>query len=131
MHGRNAPREFALTPENFLDILLEWMPDQLADMRQYASGTIEIGDSFNSLQCQYMQTVGGEKFRVVDCTPMGDSGSDYHDPVGVDDDIIVAFAARIERDFAFIRKRNGLIKSDPKPLQLMMRFTPGPFEAVA
>lgn len=131
MLGRNTPREFILTPENLLETLLEWMPDQLSAMRQYASGPIKIGDNFSSLQCQYMQTVGGEKFRIVDRTPMGDSGSDYYDPLGADDDIIIAFAARIERGFAFIQKRNRLIKDDQKPLELRMRFEPGPFEEVA
>lgn len=127
MFGSNEPREFILTPENLLDILMEWMPNQLDRMRQYESGAIKIGDGYSSLQCQYMQTIGGEKFRIVDCTPMGDSGSDYHSPLGADEDVILAYGRRIESLFASKVRRNELLKKD-WPIELKMQFSPGPFE---
>lgn len=127
MFGSNEPREFILTPENLLTTLVEWMPDQLTRMRSFESGTIKIDDGFNRLECQYMQTVGGEKFRIVDRTPWGDSGSDYHDPLGADDDIILAFGQRIEERFKFCKKRNSIIKED-RPLELKMTFSEGPFK---
>lgn len=129
MFGDNEPREFTITPGNFLDVLMEWMPSQLDRMRQYESGPIKIGGGLYSLECQYMQTVGGEKFRIVDRTPMGDSGSDYHGSLGADEDIILAFAKRVEYVFASCRRRNEILKTD-RPLELNMTFSDGPFNKV-
>ena len=95
MLSHNEPREFTLTPENMLSVLMEWMPGQMDRMRRYESGSIKIGNGLYSLECQYMQTIGGEKFRIVDRTPMGDSGSEYYGPLGFDEAIILAFAMRM------------------------------------
>jgi len=127
MTSNNEPHAFILTPDNLLDVLMQWMPDQLHRMRQFEAGAIKIGGDLHSLECQYMQTIGGEKFRIVDCTPMGDSGSHYFSPVGTDEEIILAFARRIESLFGSKRRRNELLKKD-SPIEIEMMFTPGPFE---
>ena len=123
----NEPHEFTVTPDNLLDTLMTWMPDQLDRMRQYASGTISIPESFATLECQYIRTVGGEKFRIVDVTPMGDSGSVYYEPLGQDDDIIIALGKRIESQLARISKLNSQFAKD-KPVELKLVFNKGPFE---
>lgn len=126
MFCSNEPRAFLVTPGNLFDTLLEWMPDQLDRMRQYVSGPITIDNGVSSLECQYIQTVGGEKFRIVDSTPFGDSGSDYYSPLGVDEDIILAFAQRIDATFKTRRRMNEIRKVDG-PLELKMTFSNGPF----
>lgn len=127
--GNNEPREFILTPDNVLETLMTWMPDQMDRMRQYEVGAIKVDDGFASLECQYMQTVGGEKFRIVDRTPMGDSGSDYYAALGSDEDVILAFARRIEGKFSSLRRKNAVLKAE-HPIEFKMTFSAGPFESV-
>ncbi len=128
MIGDNSPSEFELTQDNFLDVLTKWMPDQLHNMRQYVSGTIKIDCGMESIECQYMQTVGGEKFRLVNQTPMGSSASVYFEPIGADDDIIVAFAGRIESRLKLENQFRSRMNPDKKA-SLNMVFMPGPFSA--
>jgi hypothetical protein len=130
MFGSNEPREFTLTPANLFDNLIKWMPAQLERMRQFESGAIKVGDGIRRLECQYIQTIGGEKFRIVDLTPFGDSGSDYYSPLGADEDVVLAFAKRVEDAFAFCR-RAGEIRKDERPIELMMTFAAGPFDRPA
>jgi hypothetical protein len=128
-NGSNEPREFELTPDNLLEIMQTWIPEQLNRMRLFEAGSIVVARyPGTTLECQYMQTIGGEKFRIVERTFRGDSGSDYHPPIGADDDVILAFAARVESVFAFQRKANAIRKTS-EPISAAMHFLPGPFEA--
>lgn len=125
MNAHNEPHEFTLTPENVLDVLMEWLPDQMERMRLYQSASITINGGLSTLQCQYRNTFGGEKFRIVDICAMGDSGSAYFGPIGADEAIILAFATRIERLFNGCRRRNQIRKSDD-PVELIMKFGRAP-----
>ena len=127
MYNNNEPREFVLTPENYLETLMEWMPGQLERMRFYEAGPIKTTiSSTDTLVCQYMQTVGGEKFRLFDMTHLGASGSVYYEPRDQDDDVILAYAKRLQDIFAFMARAARVIK---RPMELRMVFEPGPFEA--
>lgn len=127
MQISNEPREFTLTSDNLLDTIVEWMPDQLHRMRSFESGSIRLGGGFSALECEYMQTVGGEKFRIVDRTPWGDSGSVYYAPLGEDDNIILAFAARAEKALMAGERRASISKADTSA-EMKMTFAKGPFE---
>lgn len=129
MIGDNSPSEFELNQDNFLDVLIEWMPDQLHNMRQYASGTIKIDCGMESIECQYMRTAGGEKFRVVNQTMMGSSGSVYFSPVGEDEEIIFAFSERVGAFLNAVVRMNNKFGTD-RATSLKMTFEPGPFSQV-
>ena len=131
MHGSNTPTEFIITPENLLETLMTWLPGQFEEMRLYRAGAIKVQRSFSTIECQYMQTIGGEKFRVVDCTVQGDSGSCFYESLGDDDNVILDFARRIERSFESMKKFNDVWKDNPKPIELKMVFTSGPFDKPA
>jgi hypothetical protein len=132
MFGSNTPTEFTITPDNLLDTLMEWLPGQFEKMRLYQAGTIKVSISgVSTLECQYSQTVGGEKFHIADVGPYGASGSCYYDSLGADDDVIMDYSVRINRIFGTLKKINEIRKeAEPKPLELKMVFTPGPFEPV-
>lgn len=126
----NEPTEFILTPENFLDVLGEWIPAQLEKMRLYQAGSVVFGDWPSRLEIQYMQTIGGEKFRVVDVTPRGDSGSVYFAPIGQDEDVLLAYARRIERHFVSLKWVHEKFNKEG-PIETRLKFSPGPFEGKA
>lgn len=118
----NEPTTFSLTRENLLDTLMTWMPDHMHKMRQYMAKEIRIGQGDFYLECQYQQTIGGEKFRIVNTSPFGPSGSIYYEPLGNDDDIILAFAQRIEQEFSS-KERFGLIRKEtPSTITIPMEL---------
>lgn len=129
MIGDNTPTEFELTAENYLDVLLEWLPDHLHNMRQFISGDIKVDCGMSTIECQYMPTVGGEKFRVVDQTYMGASGSVYFAPLGNDDDVIMEIAKRVENAMKSQQKIQKTFKNKEEVISLKMKFMPGPFAA--
>lgn len=119
----NEPHEFLLTPENFLDTLMEWLPDYLHKMRSFQAGNITIKLPFGALVCAYTNTVGGEKFRIYYDTALGASASFYFSPLGADDDVIVEFAMRIDRTFQQMHKMEKFNKQRTTK-SLVMRLTP-------
>lgn len=123
----NEPTAFVLTPENFLDVLMEWMPGQFDKMRLYQSGPIRLGREPFPIECQYMQTVGGEKFRFVDKSPMGDGNSNYYEPLEADEQIILELANRVSQMFSRISTTNKMMKKEDV-VEVNMVFLPGPFD---
>lgn len=119
----NTPTEFIVTPDNLLDVLMEWLPEHLEKMRLYQSDgvSVEIGLG-NTVELRYGFTIGGEKYKVSDRNyHQQDSATDYLSPIGADDDVILSFAVRVNRMFQTVKRGNKLLNRDT-PLQFKMTF---------
>lgn len=129
----NEPTEFPLNRNNALEILMEWLPEQLHKMRLYESAGIDITRTINGCASRevfltYMQTIGGEKFRLG----MGSHNEqqftvEYFPPLSADDDIVLGLGRLIEKEFSRIERINSLMKKT-SPVEVTMEFLPSPFD---